>query len=183
MRERPCRCRARMSRKPFVVTNAVRKALALEHGVGGNRGAVREVLDRGDVDAAGEKGIEGALVRCVRHAWHLGHADAVRSDRDQVGERAADLYADALQQRLPVSSPASEPAVSQDPARLGKLGCVQGSNPQMVAHPIIGDTGRDAGLPEAMQGDASHIGDGHAHLTGRSTHDAPLRARGPSPSP
>src|SRR5262249_33190322 len=54
-----------------------RKALALQYRVGGNGRPVREVLDRGDVDAAGEQGVEGTLVRCARYAWYLGHADAL----------------------------------------------------------------------------------------------------------
>src|SRR5262249_39643700 len=72
-----------------------RKALALQYRIGGNGRPVREVLDRGDVDAAGEQGVEGTLVRCARYAWYLGHADALGANGDQIRECASDLDAHA----------------------------------------------------------------------------------------
>jgi hypothetical protein len=55
---------------------------------------MRDLLDRGDRNAAREQRVEGTLVGRRRYARHLGYANAFSADCDQVREGTSNLDAD-----------------------------------------------------------------------------------------
>ena len=67
------------------------RTLALQHGVGGHGRAVHEIL--GDVQCQTRlvERCDRPAVRTLRRARHLCDTHAVRLERDEIGERAADL--------------------------------------------------------------------------------------------
>ena len=66
-------------------------ALALEHRVGGDGRAVHEIASGGQRQTALVERGDGAQVGRMRRARHLGDAHAAALERDEIGERAADL--------------------------------------------------------------------------------------------
>jgi hypothetical protein len=71
------------------------RALAFQHGVGGDGRAVPEILDAREIDARGHKRVEGADIGAAWRARYLGHDHAAVLDGYQIGEGAADLDSDA----------------------------------------------------------------------------------------
>src|SRR5262249_29072812 len=64
-----------------------REPLALEHGVGGNRWALRGSLDPGDRDAVGDERFKSAFAGRRRPASPLLYVNPVGPDGDQVRKR------------------------------------------------------------------------------------------------
>src|SRR5215831_3434603 len=75
-----------------------------------------EIVDCADGDAARHEGVEGTLVRRRRHARHLGDANAVGSDGDQVRKRTADLDADPHEDRFSPNEAATASTPTSDGA-------------------------------------------------------------------
>ena len=73
------------------------RTLALEDGVGGDRGAQAQVPDLGAVVDAGQP-LEDAVGRIARRRQVLPHRDrpGVAIEGDEVGEGAADVDADQI---------------------------------------------------------------------------------------
>src|SRR5262249_48618572 len=66
---------------------------------------MRNLLDRGDRNAAREQRVEGTLVRRRRHARHLGYANTFSADCHQVRKRTSNLDADPHETASPTTRP------------------------------------------------------------------------------